>query len=333
MDKRKSAIRSLQSIRRSGVDWLLGQLNPDGSIGNPEEGFHYYRAPWTFSITGESTAAAAICEWIRRNMLTLEGKIEGPFRVFRDAYAYRNSTLMLGAHLARQYDLSYGLMSDLLTWRDPGSGGFHNDQTEDGGKSDRMDIPYTCGPGLAGIALGRLDIARSVATFLQGIYDAQTGLPEQFYYAWSSDRGELLTTFPEEEKFWHLVDNKKNRPQRWTIGGIAAGFLCRLYLADPRPEYLALARRYQAFSMDATDGQFNYAQVCKSSWGSSLLYQITGEEVYLDWSCRMADWYVETQRPEGFWYWKGYEKLGLQIELTLEFVMHVENLASGLASR
>jgi hypothetical protein len=333
VDKRKSAIQSLQSVRRRGVDWLLGHVNSDGSIGNPEEGFHFYRAPWTFSITGESNAAAAMCGWIRRNMLTSDGKIEGSFRVFKDAYAYRNSTLILGAHLSRQYDLSYGLMSDLLTWWDARSGGFYNDQTEEGGKSDRMDIPYACGPGLASLALGRLDIAQSVYGFLERVFGAQTDLPARFYYAWSSQSGALLTTYPEEEAFWHVVENQVDRGQRWTIGGIAAGFLCRLYLADPRPEYLSLARKYQTFSMDATDGQFNYAQVCKSSWGSSLLYQITGEEVYLDWACRMADWYVETQKPEGFWYWEGYEKLGAKIELTLEFVMHVENLVSGLASR
>jgi hypothetical protein len=28
-----------------------------------------------------------------------------------------------------------------------------------------------------------------------------------------------------------VVENQQNRMQRWTIGGIAAAFLCRLYLA------------------------------------------------------------------------------------------------------
>jgi hypothetical protein len=84
-------------------------------------------------------------------------------------------------------------------------------------------------------------------------------------------------------------------------------------------------------SLDATEGQFAYAQVCKSSWGSSLLYQITGETDYLNWSCRMGDWYIETQRPEGCWHWEGYRTLGSRIELTLEFVMHLDTLISGLA--
>ena len=333
MDEKQKTIAVLHEARRKGTVWLLDHLNADGSLGDPAEGFHFYRAPWTFTVVGETGAAAGICDWIRREMLTGEGGIEGPYRVFDDAYAYRNATLIVGAHLARQYDLSHGLMPDLLSWHDPVSGGFHNDRRADRGMSDRMDVPYACGPGLACLATGRLDIARSVYRFLRRIYSAQTDLPERFHYAWSCEKGGLITGFSDDEAFWHVVENRADRPQRWTVGGIAAGFLSRLYLADPRAEYLALARCYQAFSMAATDAQFKYAQVCKSSWGSSLLYQLTGERAYLDWSFRMADWYVQTQNPHGCWYWPGYETLGSRIELTLEFVMHVDTLIGGLASR
>jgi hypothetical protein len=41
-------------------------------------------------------------------MLTPDGKIGGPYRKFDDAYAYRDATLIVGAHRARQYDLSLG---------------------------------------------------------------------------------------------------------------------------------------------------------------------------------------------------------------------------------
>ncbi len=333
MTGEQKTITALDEVRRRGAAWLSGHRNADGSLGEPAEGFHFYRAPWTFAILGETGAAAAVCDWIRREMLTAQGRIEGPYRVFDDAYAYRNATLIVGAHLAQQYDLSYGLMPDLLSWQDRVSGGFHNDRTADGGMSDRMDVPYACGPGLACLSTGRLDIARSVYRFLRRIYSAQTDLPGSFYYAWSCKKGGAITHFSDDDAFWHVVENRMDRPQRWTVGGIAAGFLCRLYLADPRPEYLALARRYQAFSMAATDAQFEYAQVCKSSWGSSLLYQLTGERVYLDWACRMGDWFIQTQKPEGCWYWPGYETSGSRIELTLEFVMHVDTLIGGLTSR
>src|SRR5712691_5637436 len=96
-----------RAARRKGVEWLLRQLNADGSLGDPQEGYHFYRAPWTFSVCGETDAAAAVCGWIRGNMLTPDRKIEGPYRVFDDAYAYRNSALIVGAQLALQYDLSH----------------------------------------------------------------------------------------------------------------------------------------------------------------------------------------------------------------------------------
>lgn len=84
--------------------------------------------------------------------------------------------------------------------------------------------------------------------------------------------------------------------------------------------------------MAATPRQFEFPQVCKSSWGSSLLYQITGEEQYLDWTIRMGDWYVAGQREDGRWTFDR-KRSGELIELTLEFVMHLDTLISGLASR
>lgn len=325
--------RGYLEARRRGVEWLLGHLADDGALGDPTQGYHFYRAPWTFAACGRTDAAVAVCGWIRRHMLTPAGTIEGPYRVFQDAYAYRNATLIVGAHMALQYDLSYGLMSELLAWQDARSGGTSNDRLPDGSMSDAMDLPYSCGPGFACLQTGHLGGARRVYTYLRNLYDAQRDLPDRFYYAWSRSRDAAIREYPEESRFWYVVENQLDAPQRWTIGGIAAGFLCRLYLAEPKEEYLALARRYQAFSMAATEAQFSYAQVCKSGWGSSLLYQIAGEESFRDWTYRMGDWFAREQRPEGHWEWPRYRTLGQKIELTLEFVMHLDTLIGGLASR
>ena len=328
-------LATFRAARRRGVDWLLGQLGSDGALGDPAAGFHYYRAPWTFTACGESEAANAVCGWIRRNLLTAAGRLDGPLRVYDDAYAYRDATLIVGAQLAGQYDLSLGLLPALLDWRDPQSGGFPNDRLPGGAQSDNMDIPYTCGPGFACLATGHLDPARAIYRLLQAIYDAQPALPARFYYAWSRSQQALITAYPEDRRLWYVVENDAARAQRWTVGGIAAGFLCRLYLAEPRPEYLALARQYQAFSMAATPHQFDYPQACKSSWGSSLLYQITGEEVYRRWTLSLGDWYVQRQEDDGSWRWwnGGRQTLGARIELTLEFVMHLDTLIGALASR
>ena len=193
---KQEKLQAYRAAQRRGVAWLLRQLHDDGSLGHPEQGYHFYRAPWTFAVTGEMAAASAVCGWIRRHMLTSDGRIEGPYRLFDDAYAYRNSALIVGAHMALQYDLSYGLLSDLLSWRDPLSGGFANDRLADGSKSDYMDLPYTCGPGFACLQTGALEPARGVYRYLHALHEAQEELPQRFYYAWSRAEQAPIREFP-----------------------------------------------------------------------------------------------------------------------------------------
>jgi hypothetical protein len=340
----RDTIPELSAAGRRAVDWLLGQLNPDGSLGRVEDGFKYYRAPWTFALYGESDAGHAICGWIRANLLTTGPsgrRLAGPLRILRDGYAYRDSGLMIGAQMLHQHDLSIGLVPELLRSQDSVSGGFANDLRPDGpaggaqesALSDEMDIPYACGPGFACLLTGRIAEARRVAEFLQTIYDAQTELPERFFCFWSRSRQAPIRYGDQGFQQRYVVENQQDRMQRWTIGGIAAAFLCRLYLADPQEQYLALARQYQAFSMAATDAQFSYPSACKSSWGAALLYQITGESQYLDWLGRFARWYIDSQEPAGYWHPWVENTLGDIIEITLEYAMHISTLTGAVSSR
>ena len=85
--------------------------------------------------------------------------------------------------------------------------------------------------------------------------------------------------------------------------------------------------------MAATDAQFKYPSVCKSSWGSSLLYQVTGEPAYRDWTLRLGDWYVATAGAGRPWHPWVEQTQGRRHRVTLEFVMHLDTLIGALASR
>jgi hypothetical protein len=323
----------LNGSAQRAISWLLTHINADGSIGNPHDGFKYYRAPWTFTLLGQANVGAGICGWIRANLLTDKPDLSAPARISNDGWAYSDAALITGAQMLHQHDLSLGLMPSLLSWQDPISGAFANDRLDDGSMSDEMDIPYACGPGFACLMTGNIDAARRVADFLATIWDAQPDLPDRFFCFWSrSKQRPIFESDPEfQQRF--VVENQTDRMQRWTIGGIAAGFLCRLYLADPQDRYLELAKRYQAFSMAATDAQFKYPSACKSSWGAALLYQITGEEQYLDWLGRFARWYIDSQEPDGYWHPWVEEDTGDVIDITLEYAMHIATLTIAIASR
>ena len=327
-----SRLARYAETKRRGADWLLEQMNADGSIGDRADGFRFYRTPWAFTVAGETAAALSICGWIRDHMLMATGDFDNGLRVVTDAYAYRNATLVYGAHLARQFDLSTRGLNFVLTMQDPISGGFTNDVNADGTPGDVMDIPYACGCGLACLALGHLPEAQSVHGFLERIWKSQCELPERLYYAWSR-RNQALITELSGPNLWYLVEAQEPRKQRWTVGGIAAAFLCRLHMVDPDPMYVDLARQYMKFSMESTRRQFDYAQVCKSGWGASLLYQTTGEVHYRDWALRVGDWFSDTQRPDGSWAWDSNPTRGQTIELTAEFVAHIDTIIGCLASR
>src|SRR5687768_8907197 len=99
----------LDTYRRAnqrGTDWLLQQVNDDGSIGPVDQDFTYYRLPWTFTITGHTDAALRLCDWVRQHQFS-DGDFVGVSPRQIEANAYQNATFIYGAQMLRQYDLSY----------------------------------------------------------------------------------------------------------------------------------------------------------------------------------------------------------------------------------
>ena len=330
---RHTAIQRLTESKRRGAEWLLARVGRDGAVKPSDEGFRFYRLPWTLMVCGHTQAALAVCGWIREHMLTPDGDFDRGHRKLYDAYAYRNATLVYGAHMARQFDLSARGLEFILAMQDQPSGGFANDREPDGSLGDVMDLPYTCGCGLAAIALGRLDVARQVYAFLARVWNAQTQMPDRLYYSFSRRQQAVITEYDERDIFWHVVESQQPRAQRWTVGGLSAAFLCRLYMVDPNPAYLSLAHDFQQFSIQSTPRQFEFPQVCKSGWGAGLLYQVTGEEPYAAWAVKLAHWFADTQANDGSWVFDSDPTAGRTLEITAEFVAHVDTIIGCLASR
>jgi len=315
--------------RKRATAYLLDHLNADGSIGPVEHSFYYYRLPWALAAAGEISAGERLCAWIRSHQFAADGDFVGLTpRPETEYHLYANALLVVGAQMLQQFDLAQGGIDYILRHADPLSGGFYNFGDE-AGHSDKEDIPFTCGVGLACLMTGRLDEAEGIAAWLHHMWALQPDLPDRLYFIYSASRQALVTEFPAQEAWDHVLEAQAPC-QRFTVGGIAAAFLARLYLARPRPTYLALARNYQMFAHNQTERQFEVAQVCKVGWGAALLYGITGEEILREWAIRVGDYFIETQRDDGSWINNTPAPDLPEIEITSEFAVYLDAIMAVL---
>jgi hypothetical protein len=323
-------IEAYRQSRQRGVDWLIEQLNPDGSIGPVEAGFNYYRLPWTFTITGETSHALRLCDWVRHNQIDADGDFTGVSPRGLETWAYENAVFLYGAQMARQFDLSYRGYRRLLASFDSASGGFRHHPDGTGIAADE-NIPTVAQCGKTALMMGDLATAERVGEWFRRVWEAQPALPDRLFYVWSAETQSLVTDYPAERAGAYVVEAQGER-QRFTCGGIAAAFLVRLYQATGNDAWLELAKDYQEFAMNSTERQFEVPQVCKTGWGSALLYEATREELYRDWTVRVGDYYVATQHADGHWTNKApYDDFANQITVTAEFVLHLDTLIGALS--
>lgn len=330
-------IEHYEEAKRRGVGWLLRQMNPDGSVGDVQKGVWYFRVPWTFAVAGETRVALRVVNWIRSNMFSENGDFSGKYPLgdpFASTFAsYPLSTLIYGAQILRQFDITNRGMRHLLSYRDAATGGYFNSR-DDKSVDAEMELFPTCQAGLSCIATGNLEEARLAARFVKTIWEAQPDREAKLYVVYTGRRG-LVTEFPPEKAIGYVIQAQEPR-QAYVSAGIATAFLCRLFMATGEESYLELAKQYQHFAMNCTERQFEVVQCCKSGWGSALLYQITGERKYLEWTYRVGDYFVSTQNEDGHWRQSEFldpgHQLHLSIMVTAELAVHLDSIIGCLAS-
>ena len=320
---------------RKGARWLLDRMNSDGSVGPVEERLYYYRVPWALALVGEIGAAAGKLDWIRRNMITAAGSFEGvsPQGLFTERYgSYPLACLITGAVMLQRWDIVYPCVRQLLAWQDPNTGGMYDNRRVPPSQAEQELFP-ACQAGMTFLITGDLAAAERAGAWVEQLWKLQPDAGRVLYHVFRPDTG-LVADVPEGDEALYIT--RKDKP--WQLhynGGIAAAFLGQLYLAVKNDRWLDLARAYEKFSMTTDECQFQSMQICKSGWGSGLLYTITREREYLDWTGRLGDWFVDTQLNDGHWentkYWTPNPTEGDNIEMTAEFVMHVANIVSYLS--
>jgi hypothetical protein len=328
----------VQDSKRRGVEFLLDHIAGDGSVADATGGrVTWYRFPWALAVAGETAAAFSVLSWIERTGLGADGAFHGGLTRDPDANkttnSYAETILAYGAVLLRRFDIARRAMGFAEQYHDPQSGGIFMTREHAAPDGPQLLFP-TAQFGMSAVLTGRLDVARQTGEWFTRLWDAQPELPDRLYTVWMD--GVLLTERRDDIDSRHVVQEAQKPRQVFYNGGIAASFLTQLYMATGEQQWLDYARQYQQFSMDSCPEQFETKQVCKSAWGSGLLYLATGDKGYVPWIARMGEWFADGQEADGGWSnTKAIEAdppLRHRLEITAEFVVHLDTVIAALSS-
>ena len=278
---------------------------------------------WSVDFPG---AANSLISWIRCNGFLKNGDFgPRPSSVSNCYYySYHNAWVIKAAHRIGAFDLAQRGMDFLLEFHDPDSGGFYSQSAERNDETEQ-DLWVVSGIGWCAIYTGRLDVARGVGIWMRRMMDMQPDYPNELWTVYSGTRG-LITEVIDGDEFRYVLTTDEFRDQSFYHPGIAAGFLCCLYMATGEAEWLELAREYMRFCEHVGDYHFRLLRAGKVGWASSMLYSLTREQKYREMAIRVGDNLVDAQSDSGAWNWPVH---GIKLphnDITAEMVVWLDEI-------
>ena len=307
--------------------FLLRQIRNDGRFGDPTLGItEYYKVPSALLVCGFSAAANKLLDWIRRNEFLPNGDF-GP-RPETDLnsyyYTYYNTWVIKGACRNGAFDIANRGMDFLLTYQDSSSGGFYSHLTKNL-TSNEQDLWVVSGIGWASIYTGRLDIAKGIGNWLQEIMISQPNYPSELWTVFDAKIG-LITEVKNGDDFRYVLTRDESRDQSFYHPGIAAGFLCQLYMATEESKWLDLAQEYMLFCEYVGDYHFKLLRAGKVGWAAGLLYTLTKQNKYLDMAIKVGDNLIDKQLDSGAWPWLMSGQIVPHNDITAEMTVWLDEI-------
>jgi len=284
MDER---LRLYREAARKAVLYQIGYQEEDGGYiwdGYAVDAFHKQAYSW--GLAGYAENAHRLLTWVRDSRLQPDGRLAA-----YNSDVYKHSWFFQGAHRLARFDLTYPVMSFLLSCQAP-CGGFPHFE----GDANLRSLA-TCCTGLSALYFGRLDVAQRCAHWAISVLQQQPD-ESRFYYCTTRD-GRLVT--PEIDAARALcIDTTKPKQDYWEVG-LPLQLMCKLYQATGIGTYLDYAKRFFEFKLRCHEDAFTFVGSGKSSLGAAWYYLCTGDRRARDAACAFADFLLETQYPEGGW--------------------------------
>lgn len=288
--------------RERGINWLLSQVKPDGSLGlEPPSLRAHFKIPYALVVSGHPLVARRVLDYLDRTFLTFEGHYEipaddAPGQVFaKHIYIFPDCWIAEAAQRMGRFDIAQRTGRFILTFQDKDTGGFRTLPS-----GDLTDTLSTARAGMLCLFLGLLPRATQAGDFLLDAVDRQRAADGPIPVAFSPSGGPAAPPQGEDQSFY-LIDTSK-KDQRYYYLGFPMAFLTRLYQATGEQRYLEGAQTLFALHKKCAEDVFSACGSGPSGWGAAMLHTITGEDEYGRAAETLADLLLHTQSPEGFWF-------------------------------
>jgi hypothetical protein len=248
-----------------GASWLLQHLEADGSFRGSPNLSAYYKAPCALAWSGHVDEARRVLAFVKSRFACPDGDLDGSGVPWLEQFRiYPHAWLACGAVELGDAAFSSALTGFLAAAWNRESGGFRarQDGTE--------EIMTTAMAGIACLRAGRVDIARGVASWLEGIWAAQPDVHRGLYHAYKPGEGLLQG----DGSVFYLVD--ATQPRQWYFQyGISAAFLADYSRRTGHRAAVELARQYLHASRWCYTDVYRTPQSGKIGWGAAWTWELT----------------------------------------------------------
>ncbi len=331
-----------EKTRQKGLDWLLRNLNDDGSFraNNPLLNC-YPKAPLALLKAGRNEEAMKVLDHIKGAYLRHDGdfracdeyKIEPSKDGFEwRLYLYHNAWFCLSALLNGRLDISKPGIDYMLGQQSNSNGGFYSNPTG-GTYKELTDIASTSSACQVLSYLGRETELLRAADYLIRTMERQKNMDLLCLY--TNEQGEPLVAIPGQSAGFYSVSTDKPSQAFWSVG-IAAAILALVHILTGQGTYLDASRQYNDFLLKCHDDAAASFGCWKQCWACCLLYRITGETVFKDKAITILDYLTSYQDDDGAWrYGKDLgipdEDDAIVFNLTSELILWFHELPKYLA--
>lgn len=296
-----------------GVSWLaerqtvqgiyrgIKDVNPDGVYPDTNDVGCYYKSPFSLIVNGQTQAAVKCVSYVMKRFMTPDGDFmnspevrSGGTYTTNYCQLYPNGWLLRAAMALRWFDLGRKVFDFILTCRDSKTGGF---RSVVGDKSPIVDSNSTAISVLGCMLSGRPELAVSGGDFLLKMIDTQPD-PSKFYVRWLPAEG-FMTKYEEKDSKFYVIDASKPAQNYWQAG-LPMCILSQLYQFTREERFLKGAVKYYDFLTSCHLDVTCTAPASKVSWGSSLLYRLTGDKRYLTTAQKVLQFLLDIQQKEGY---------------------------------